>query len=671
MSADIMYGGNKMLDTSKLIEDELLKLVQKDNFVGWIYSIDYEKALVITNDIWKSKVKGIPHNSFLLATSFEPDKYGETDELDKEVVLLRVIGSCRLPQDDDMIRTKIDNYQNKTGIFNENMQFDTLTRNKLQFGGLECRVLGTFYMKGQELNLGSDVETFYTSLQMRVFMPTGKSLEKIVNYVDPIRKKRSIEDFKQLGIQGEVTPFKLGTVRYTSTDRLHRASESEQVPFCIQPADFLARRTAVLGMTRTGKSNMIKQTVSVVKMISDSNNLKIGQLIFDINGEYANANIQDSGSISSVFPGDCIKYRTKVTDGFKPLLNNFYEQMQEGLYTIRDLVKEAKKDNAVDVDTVINMSLEKPDENDYGEMTRWKVKTAIYKTLLKKAGFEWDEFKVQFVAAQSIVDAVNSKLIELKLDTQGYDPKSGLTYKQAENWFTAARTANKENRIETASGNVWLDNDCVAMLNLLVGKNTNDAYIRGFRVLEVAKEYHSPLKKDEVCEEIYKALAEGKIVILDLSVGNALLRERVSKNIASYIFNTSMNMFTEGKTPSNIVIYIEEAHNLIGKGMELTDTWPRLAKEGAKYKIALVYATQEVSSVHKNILANTENWFVSHLNSDTEIKELAHFYDFADFSKSLLRSQDVGFARVKTLSSPYVVPVQIDKFSPDKIIKGK
>ena len=42
-------------------------------------------------------------------------------------------------------------------------------------------------------------------------------------------------------------------------------------------------------MTRTGKSNMIKQTVSVVKDISDTYGLKIGQLIYDINGEYANA----------------------------------------------------------------------------------------------------------------------------------------------------------------------------------------------------------------------------------------------------------------------------------------------------------------------------------------------------------------------------------------------
>ena len=208
------------------------------------------------------------------------------------------------------------------------------------------------------------------------------------------------------------------------------------------------------------------------------------------------------------------------------------------------------------------------------------------------------------------------------------------------------------------------------MLNLLCQKNDTDAFITGYKLLTAATKYHTSSRTTDVAKEIYEYLVQGKIVIIDLSVGNAILRDKISKKIASYIFNSSMDKFTGGGKPSNIVVYIEEAHNLIGKGMDLTDTWPRLAKEGAKYKIALVYATQEVSSVHPNILANTENWFVTHLNSDKEIGELAKFYDFADFKQSLLRSQDVGFARVKTLSSPFVIPIQIDKFDPEKIKAG-
>ena len=119
-----------------------------------------------------------------------------------------------------------------------------------------------------------------------------------------------------------------------------------------------------------------------------------------------------------------------------------------------------------------------------------------------------------------------------------------------------------------------------------------------------------------------------------------------------------------GQLPPNMVIYVEEAHNLIGKKDDLTSTWPRIAKEGAKARIAFVYATQEPSSIHPNILANTENWYVTHLNNDDELKSLSKFYDFGDFQDSLKNAQDVGFARIKTLSSPFVIPTQIHRFTP-------
>jgi DNA helicase HerA-like ATPase len=183
--------------------------------------------------------------------------------------------------------------------------------------------------------------------------------------------------------------------------------------------------------------------------------------------------------------------------------------------------------------------------------------------------------------------------------------------------------------------------------------------------------YHWHEREEEVTREIYRELYAGKIVILDLSVGDPTTRERISQDVARLIFKTSMNFFVRGDTPPNIVVYVEEAHNLIGRGMDLSDTWPRLAKEGAKYRIGLVYATQEISSMHPNILANTENWFITHLNNEREIKELSHFYDFGDFALSLLRAQDVGFCRMKTLSSPFVVPVQIDRFDPESLSSTK
>lgn len=640
------------------VTNDLVKLVQEENFVGWVFNIDYDKALIITNDSWKENVNGIPHNSFLLAAPFNPKHYNDTRDIDRQIILLRVTGSCKLPQDDDMIRMKIDSFQNQEDPFNEDdlKDYDTLTKNKIQFGGLICRVIGTFYMKNNNLMLGSDIETFYMSTRLNVFMPKGDALKEIVNYVDPLRKLAAKEEFEKMGIEKEVDPFKIGAVRYTSTDRLNRSITSDLVPFYIQPFDFLSRRTAVFGMTRTGKSNMIKQTVSVVKRISDECKLKIGQLIFDINGEYANDNIKDKGSIADIYKNDCFRYRMVTAEGFKPLLNNFYEQLIEGYTVICDFLKDGGS-KAADVQQFMNLSFDKPEEAN--EIKKWERKIALYKTLLYVANFEAPkDIKVKFEANQEVRAIINAEI------EHPFDPKFGITLNQAKYWFELLRKHKEEPAIKK-----WITDECRVLLNMLCRKNDNDAYMNGYKLIVEAQKYHTPNRVDEVAAEIYKYLCNGKIIIIDLSVGNATLRERLSKKLAAFIFNQSMDKFTNGDIPPNIVIYIEEAHNLIGKNMDITDTWPRLAKEGAKYQIALVYATQEVSSVHPNILANTENWFVSHLNSDKEIKELAKFYDFEDFSQSLLRSQDVGFSRVKTLSSPFVIPIQIDKFDPKKIIE--
>jgi DNA helicase HerA-like ATPase len=254
-----------------------------------------------------------------------------------------------------------------------------------------------------------------------------------------------------------------------------------------------------------------------------------------------------------------------------------------------------------------------------------------------------------------------------------------MSLQDAGSWFQHARRLNYDLRAQqkdnhqsvtgftSSTGNPWIDSMTESYLNVLARENNTGTSVRGHRAIIPYVGYHSPRRQADVVDEIINHLLGGKIVILDLSAGPIEVRTVLSERIARQIFERSFAVMNAGEVPQNVVIYVEEAHNLIGKKEALTSTWPRIAKEGAKAKIAFVYATQEPSSIHPNILANTENWFVTHLNNDDELRALGKFYDFADFKDSLKTAQDVGFARIKTLSSPFVVPTQINRFTPDAL----
>ena len=186
----------------------------------------------------------------------------------------------------------------------------------------------------------------------------------------------------------------------------------------------------------------------------------------------------------------------------------------------------------------------------------------------------------------------------------------------------------------------------------------------GYRKLIPHRELHTSTVGQPFEEEIVGLLRQGQIVIIDLSQVIDSYRLLTPNEFADGFLMTlcndsrGMNRIISSRSIS------KEAHNLFPKKEEqdLTLIYNRLAKEGQKLRLGLCYATQEVSSISSSILKNTQNWFVSHLNNRDELREVAKFYDFEDFTESLRRTTDKGFIRLKTDSNTFIVPIQVDRF---------
>lgn len=639
-----------------------------ENFMGRPFYIDYDKANILVCDSWKMKVGGLPHGSFLLA-------FYEGEKEVTEALLLRVLRPTKLPTDMDIISSMVEYYKDNLKTTGEKSQLDDFTRYEFSFSGLECRILGTFYKNSiGKVVFGADVENFYSSHNYTVFKPKEKVLEFIVNLKDSDE------------IVGNSTDIKIGKVRYSSSIRFQ--DNLDTVPIYISPKDFLGKRTALFGMTRTGKSNSVKKiieaTVKISKQATGNLNDKkstvlednltqfdnfgkpkfpVGQIIFDINGEYANANMQDSGTaIFELFKDITVRYSTLNKAGFKVMKVNFYNDILEGFDLIRSHLS-MQSGNYIESFCAIDLTKPENYTPKSSEGTRYDRLKAAYFCCLYKAGFPLpNNFKVTFIG--------NDELNHLVKEDGTLDPSKGITLEEAYNWFISIWQEYDSNEYfsnyKKRKGKEWADEDLKAAL-VFLSRKKEGRVIDGYLKLRSIKELHTDTVDKPFDEDIIEELRKGNIIIIDLSQGNPDIQNLYSERISKKIFYDSMDNFIKNKSNNFIQFYFEEAHNLFPKkeDKDLSQIYNRIAKEGAKLNIGMIYATQEVSSISSNILKNTQNWFIAHLNNEDEIKELRKYYDFDDFSDSLIKfssDSDKGFVRMKTYSNPFVVPAQIDRF---------
>jgi DNA helicase HerA-like ATPase len=692
-----------------VVEDEknVFSLIQQEQYVGEMVKLVFDQATVQINDSFRQKVGGIPAQCFLIASRLTDGSVSlDYSHEDCCAILLRVLDSAQLNGDNDKERILIQNAQENTGEYShwdENIQ-DAPTKQLMSFGGLKCRVVGTFYMDDSsgkpKLAFGNDLSNFYPNRGLKIYKPTGDALKCIVNF--GINKKTSVN---------------MGKIRYSSTNR--RGQGIDDVAVIINPTDLMGQKSAVFGMTRTGKSNTVKMIAKSIYQLRQKTGQHIGQLILDPNGEYANENLQDvndktgkAQALRNVWqvPVDGILGREDdiVTYGLMPNANdptrvvmkiNFFDDklLQTGKELIDDKLAADPINNVQYIKSFLGVYFQPLEGLEFAEATREKRRRLVYKTLLYAAGFKDPDGgkakPMDKLFSEKLLKALEEGIYDFdelpetkqrdlkKAKDKYYDcalalrkfGKEGATYAELVRAFETLSAFIEDeysmwhsfDRSYSSSsddlGQSWLDVYLSSLLKMF-------QYSNAFKKIERASVYHDPKSsKKDYAHMIYDDLCQGKLVIIDQALGDSELNKLAAERIIRVIFDKNNLVFSQAQKPVDILIYVEEAHNLMPKGSEedTTNIWARVAKEGAKFNIGMIYSTQEVSSIQKNILKNTTNWFISHLNNKEEIRALSDYYDFEDFGRSILQAEDKGFIRMKTKSNRFVVPIQVDKFQVD------
>ena len=660
----------------------------QSHLVGQVYEINYGSAIVAVNDHDREEAGGLPKGGFLVAAK---------NDGDEGFILLRILQEARLPNAADTSQTRQHAIEAAANEQSWAQELDDWTRDRLSIHGVECRVLGTFIQDDHHnsYRFAEDIDNYYAVNQLMVWKPDADTLNMIVNHrhnSNPIPATKS--------------PPVVGRTRFAASQQ----DSAITADVLLYPEDMLRRRTVYLGMSRSGKSNAMKIAAEAIyRMRADEPDRRIGQLIFDPNGEYAQDNPDDGAGLHRVHevierkrkgevetyglfqpPTDPERTITKINFFGNPLPVSWSledaEVALDQLLVGRQIIQgELVGADSRYIRAFRDADLSVPDiqEADRGPVTRYRRSILAYQTALAAAGFpppKWQPsaaglFSEDILKAMRSSDDDSYASAAKRLKENMSQPSWDLLrefFTQLNRFVSDEkgpyRKFNNDYMEKSESGESWAEARFADILRIFFSQN-------GPRSFQRVREQHDAGSENDYAESIVRDLAEGKLVIVDQSTGDPEQNQAAAERIMRKIFNKQQEEFRsaaaadeEDRQPHHILVYLEEAHNLLPRANasdNLNSVYARSAKEGSKLNIGMVLATQAPSSIMSEILNETDNWILAHLNSKKERNVVGDYEDFEDFLDQIGQVSEPGFVRMRSLSLAYTVPVQFKRFQLD------
>ncbi len=177
------------------------------------------------------------------------------------------------------------------------------------------------------------------------------------------------------------------------------------------------------------------------------------------------------------------------------------------------------------------------------------------------------------------------------------------------------------------------------------------------------RQYHAP-DAGNFIDEILAFLDQGKTIILDLGNAADEMRKYFSDMLSRRVFSHQEVKFTSNTLGSITYRFIlKRPITCFHEMIRIFQVCMRdLQKKGKiSYRDCLFNSHHPL--INRELLAQTENFFVGHMSSQDEANALAKLQvQFDGLQKEILYTRTPGYMRMMTFSNRFVVPVQVNKF---------
>lgn len=550
--------------------------------VGSVYTISYTKAIVAVFDFDREKAGGLPRSMFLLAAK---------EAGDESFILLRVQREARLPTSaasDETRQKGIERSGNRSPWAGE---LDEWVRDQISLHALECTVLGTFIVGDDgSYRYAEDIDNYYSVHELMAWKPDAVTLELIVNH-----RHRSND------ILSDQLSRPIGRTRFAAAE----SDMAVRADFRLNATDMLKRRTVYLGMSRSGKSNGLKVVAeSVYRLREGDPTHRVGQLIFDLNGEYAQDNPQDGKGLHRIHEvvrrdrdgvvgldrdAEVTTYglfRPEWDQSRKLMKMNFYgdelpspsarwdeSQVHRALHQLiagREIIKAIMKGESVrytsafrDADLALPPNITSDDNR--GQRIRYARAILAYQTALYQAGFEPPSWKpsVAHLFGKGLIDALRSDRNDKSNHAPEYRSAAGILKNATTNRGQGQVTWHQLGIIFTAldrfirdtSGAFKSFDQEYTSRKGGSGESWADSRLssvirifeshNGPRAFQRAREQHDANSSVDFVDDVVADLRKGKLVIIDQSSGEPQQNRNAAERVMWKIFRSQQDLFRD------------------------------------------------------------------------------------------------------------------------------